>query len=31
MRPPLAICMVVVIGLGYLGLPLAVAFAKPQA
>lgn len=29
--PPLATCTVAVIGLGYVGLPLAVEFAKPQA
>jgi UDP-N-acetyl-D-galactosamine dehydrogenase len=29
--PPLEICTVAVIGLGYVGLPLAVEFAKPQA
>jgi UDP-N-acetyl-D-glucosamine/UDP-N-acetyl-D-galactosamine dehydrogenase len=29
--PPLASCTVAVIGLGYVGLPLAVEFAKPQA
>jgi UDP-N-acetyl-D-galactosamine dehydrogenase len=29
--PPLATCTVAVIGLGYVGLPLAVAFAIPQA
>jgi UDP-N-acetyl-D-galactosamine dehydrogenase len=29
--PPLATCTVAVIGLGYVGLPLAVAFALPQA
>ncbi len=29
--PPLATCTVAVIGLGYVGLPLAVEFAKPKA
>jgi UDP-N-acetyl-D-galactosamine dehydrogenase len=29
--PPLETCTVAVIGLGYVGLPLAVEFAKPQA
>ena len=29
--PPLSTCTVAVIGLGYVGLPLAVEFAKPQA
>ena len=29
--PPLTTCTVTVIGLGYVGLPLAVEFAKPQA
>ena len=29
--PPLNNCTVAVIGLGYVGLPLAVEFAKPQA
>ncbi|MBM5797024.1 MAG: nucleotide sugar dehydrogenase [Cyanobacteria bacterium K_Offshore_0m_m2_072] len=29
--PPLPTCTVAVIGLGYVGLPLAVEFAKPQA
>lgn len=29
--PPLACCTVAVIGLGYVGLPLAVEFGKPQA
>ena len=29
--PPLTTCTVAVIGLGYVGLPLAVEFAKPQA
>ena len=28
--PPQASCTVAVIGLGYVGLPLAVAFARPQ-
>ena len=29
--PPMATCTVAVIGLGYVGLPLAVEFAKPQS
>ena len=29
--PPLNTCTVAMIGLGYVGLPLAVEFAKPQA
>ena len=29
--PPLDNCTIAVIGLGYVGLPLAVEFAKPQA